>query len=346
MRVLVEALCARACAGRAPGTPEGRAARALVVDALGAAGVEPFAPGGGWEQPIAASGGANVIGRVRGAGGGRALVVGAHYDHLGRVGGDTYWGADDNAAAVAILVEIAGALARSPGGLDRDVIVCAFDGEEPPWFLTDGMGSVELTRRPPLPLDAIDLMVCLDLVGHALGAADWPAAVRNSLLVFGAEKSAGTAALVDEVGPVDDLVVRRAGINLLPPLSDYHPFRERGVPFLFLTCGRWRHYHTPRDTPDRLDYRKMAATARWLERLVRVAAAPGPPRRFTDGNDDLASLAMMRELVTAMRDRWPDADAQLAQIAALAGRVRDDRLPPDAFLEALVLLARLEAAVA
>jgi Zn-dependent M28 family amino/carboxypeptidase len=329
MRELVEALCSERCAGRATGSEGGRAARAIVVEALARAGLAP------WEQPIP-EGGANVVARV-GTRGGPSILVGAHYDHLGRHGRDTYWGADDNAAAVAALVELAGALAAQPP--PRDMWIVAFDAEEPPHFLGDGMGSQRFVDEPPLPLDDIDLMVCMDLVGHALGAPSLPREVRDTVFVFGAETSEGTAALVDGVR-TDGLVARRAGINLLPPLSDYHPFRARNVPFLFLTGGRWRHYHTPADTPEKLDYAKIAATARWLEALVRSAAVAPGRRRFTDGRDDAATL---RTLIGVARAIGHD------ELVLRAGQLLDaldGALSPAAFMETLAMLAVLEAALA
>lgn len=42
-------------------------------------------------------------------------------------------------------------------------------------------------------------------------------------------------------------------------MSDHGAFRKGGVPYLFLSCGHWQYFHTPQDTPDRLNYRKMAA---------------------------------------------------------------------------------------
>src|SRR5262249_34984931 len=151
------------------------------------------------------------------------------------------------------------------------------------------MGSEQLAAAPPLALAEIDLMIALDLVGHALGWPSLPATVRDTLFVFGAEKSAGTSALVDATPVPAGLVPRRAGSRLLPPLSDYEPFARRGVPFLFLTCGRWRHYHQPTDTPERLDYDKMVATATWLEALVRAAAGRPDPVCFLKGGEDDAS---------------------------------------------------------
>jgi hypothetical protein len=332
VRALVEALCSPDCAGRAAGSVEGRAARELVKRAFAEAGLDPAAPGGGWEQPIVATGGANVIGRKKGQR--PALLLGAHYDHLGRYGADVYWGADDNAAAVAILVEVARRLQRR----DRDIWIVAFDGEEPPHFLTPNMGSQRFVENPPLPLADIDLMVCMDLCGHALGME----AVARDLFVLGAETSEGTAALVEGIA-VEGLTIRRAGINLLPPLSDYHAFRERGVPFLFLTGGRWRHYHTPQDTPEKLDYRKMSATADWLESLAHAPCGK-LPRRFTDDRDDAATVATLRAVVGAMAAKWLPGAMLLKRIDGL--RLEKKRFTEDSFTEALMILAMVEAALA
>ena len=109
------------------------------------------------------------------------MLVGAHYDHLGKHGSDTFYGADDNAAAVAILVEVGRALAtRPPEG--RSVLLAAFDCEEPPHFCSEAMGSAHFVAHPTIPLQEIDLMVCMDLVGHAVGSERAPAEVRQTRL--------------------------------------------------------------------------------------------------------------------------------------------------------------------
>ncbi len=75
------------------------------------------------------------------------------------------------------------------------------------------------------------------------------------MFAFGAERSSGTAAHVDSLArAIPGVIIRRADAEILPPLSDYAGFWEREVPFLFLTNGRSAVYHTPDDTPDRLDY--------------------------------------------------------------------------------------------
>lgn len=297
MAVMVERLCAPSCGGRAPGSREGEAARALLISALREAGIEPAGPVD-YTQPVPGCGGANLIGKIPGSDAGSAnerfVLVGAHYDHLGwhTPGKDAYWGADDNAAAVAIAIEVARTIAQARGTLKRTVLIALFDGEEPPFFLTRAMGSEHFARNPPVPLDRIDMMLCMDLVGHAVGNERHPALLRQSLYVFGAEKSEGTAALLDGLSEsTPGVAPMRLGVNLIPPLSDYYPFQARQVPFLFLTSGRWRHYHQITDTPDRLDYRKMAATASYVERVIRAVAERDTRSRFLIyGNDDHRSL--------------------------------------------------------
>lgn len=148
--------------------------------------------------------------------------LGAHYDHLGEGHAGIYRGADDNAAAVAILVEVARSLGRRSG--KRGVLFAAFDAEEPPIFRSPTMGSQHFVDHPPLPLESVDMMVCMDLVGHALGPEGTPPAVRNTVFAVGAERSSGTAAHVEALAhAVPGLVVRRVDAEAIPPLSSVWP---------------------------------------------------------------------------------------------------------------------------
>ena len=346
MKPLVEELCSRECAGRAPGTAGGLRARELVRDALRAAGTDPI------EQAIGSSKGANLVATLPGAVD-RWVLVAAHYDHLGANARTFFPGADDNAAAVAILVEVARGLAakRADG---RGVIVAAFDAEESPYFSTGEMGSQWFADHVDpsfgAPLDRIDLMVCMDLVGHALGPEGLPAAVRSSLFALGAERSVGTAAIVDELAETESgVIVRRVDAEVIPPLSDYDAFWKRDVPFLFLTSGRSQRYHTPEDTPDHLDWRKMEATARWLEAMVRRACArPEDAIVFDRGaRDDASTLRTFLELVAPLAALSPMA-AQGAQTAReLLAKCNAQGRLPDALADApRGLVAALESGLA
>ncbi len=331
MKALVDELCSKECAGRAPGTPGGLRARHLVRDALRAAGVDPV------EQAIGSSKGANLVATLPGDID-RWVLVAAHYDHLGANGRTFFPGADDNAAAVAILVDVARGLAakRADG---RGVIIAAFDAEEPPYFLTGQMGSKYFAQHADAfgaPLERIDLMVCMDLVGHALGPDGLPDDVRSSLFALGAERSAGTSAIVDELARAEDgVIVRRVDAEVIPPLSDYEPFWKRGVPFLFLTGGRSQRYHTPEDTPEHLDWRKMGATARWLETMVRRACTRPEPRVLFDrgARDDASTLRTFLDLVAPLAALSPLAAQGQQTARELLGECNANGRLPDALAE-------------
>jgi Peptidase family M28 len=348
IEALVRYLCSPACAGRAPGTPEGLAARMRIVDELRAAGASP-AGTDGYFQDVPGCG-ANVLAEVAGDGAlaGRTIVVAAHYDHLGKRFDDAvYWGADDNAAAVAILVEVGRevALRRRPG---RRVLLAAYDGEEPPHFLGSTMGSIYHVAHPTVPLASIDTMVCMDLCGHAIGPEGLPAAVRDSLFVFGAELSPGAGELVERAAIPGGVYPRRADLDLLPPLSDYHAFREAGVPVLFLTCGRWRHYHQPTDTPDRLDYDKVVGTVDYLAGLVQLLRErPGAPAPFdADARDDVATVGSFLTLARHLATYTSAAALAVTLLEALAADAARGPLSAEQRLQISWMLSTLEDALA
>lgn len=299
------------------------------------------------EQRIGSSAAANLVAAIPGDVD-RWVLVAAHYDHLGARGDVFYPGADDNAAAVAVLVEVGRALAAArPSG--RGVVLAAFDAEEPPYFLTGGMGSAYWAAHPSVPLDRIDMMVCMDLVGHDLGPEGLPSEVRSSLFALGAERSAGTAAVVDDLARAEPgLVVRRLDAETIPPLSDYDAFWAAEVPFLFLTAGRSARYHTPADTPEHVPEARLTTTAHWLERFVRRTCARDARRvRFDDARDDASTLRSILELARALAPLSPAANvaAQRAEDLLRACDARG-RLPAALTPEPARIVAALENALA
>jgi Zn-dependent M28 family amino/carboxypeptidase len=315
MRTLVEALCSAKCAGRKPGTLGGMEGRLRVKEAF------QKRIRSAEEQPVPAIDGANVIAEIPGTVD-RWVVVAAHHDHLGEHDGEIFAGADDNAAAVAILVEVGAALVGSRGPAQRregrGILLIAFDGEEAPYFATGRMGSQHWVAHPTVPLDRVDMMVCMDLMGHALGPAGLPASVRETVFALGAERSTGTAAVVDGI-QVPGVSLQRLDAEVIPPLSDYLAFWRQQVPFLFLTCGRWQHYHTPQDTPEKLDYPKMAAAAEWLARYVYATSQRPGSVAFTDVRDDRSTLQSLTRLATALEAVSPAATAARQHAQQLLG---------------------------
>jgi hypothetical protein len=326
---IIDQLCGPECLGRRPGTPGGRAARRIVRDAFRTAGLDPY------EQAVDKCSGANILAIVPGSIE-RYVLVGAHFDHLGQIGNQVFWGADDNAAAVSILVDVARAIAHEREG--RGVIFAAFDGEEPPFFMSGAMGSREFVRTNRLP---IDFMVCMDLVGHRFGPSLVPDEVGASLFALGSERSTGTYDLVMSLKRSEPgVIVRPADAEIIPPLSDYEAFWDQRIPFLFLSAGRSRVYHTPEDTPDKLDHQKIAATARWLVRFVRATRLRDRPV-FRDASLDRGTLDELVEVITPLRAFAPEALHRVQTLRAACDRNGD--LPRHLHHEIGSVIANLEA---
>ncbi len=316
LRAHVEYLASPELEGRAPGAPGGLLARRYVEDTFTNLGLVPVGDDG-YQQAIPSIGGANLLGAIPGTGphSDRYILVNAHYDHLGVHFGQVHPGADDNASGVSVLLDVARQLADH-GGLDRTVLIVSFDAEEPPHFYTPDMGSMYFVAHPTVPLERIDMMLCLDLIGHPIGPPSLPAEVRNSMLVMGAEKTAGVGAIVDGI-TTPGIWPRRLDNDIIPPLSDHYAFQQVGIPSLFFNVGRDRYYHTPEDTPEKLDYPKLLAFADYLAVLVTQLA--GHDGFVYDANavDDAATLATLVELG---RHAAPLA-RKATQVAALVGKL-------------------------
>jgi hypothetical protein len=194
----------------------------------------------------------------------QAIVVGAHYDHLG----SGHPGADDNASGVAALLELARAFASGPQP-DRTILFVAFDAEE-----GGRLGSkrfVEDLKRDGIEARA---MVNLDTVGR-LGS--------GKILVLGTGTASEWIHVFRGAGFVTGFPVE--GVASDPGGSDQVSFQEAGIPAVQLFTGPHLDYHAPGDTFDKVDVAgiaKVAAVAReaveWLagraEPLTRTGATP------------------------------------------------------------------------
>ena len=310
LRTTVETLCSPDFSPAEPRHGRRRGGWDHLRDQLEALGLTPVGEDG-FDQPIPDIGGTNLLGMVPGTGD-RFVMLAAHYDACLSPNP----GADDNAAAVAIALDVAGRLLQEE--LDRSVIIALFDAEEPPYFLTPEMGSQWFVDHPTVPLERLDMMVCLDLVGHRLGPEEVPAAVGESVFALGAEKSTGTGPLLEALPARDGIAARRIDNYIIEPMSDYDAFMNASVPFLFYSCGRWEHYHMPSDTPDRLDYEKMAALSEHLtDVLVALSNRPDVPEYVPDGVDDAATVRSLEAVMVALAEVSFEAEMAEAIVAQL-----------------------------
>lgn len=268
--------------GRMVGTEGHDVAKDLIVARLERIGVQAYS-GNSLELPYKCNGEAfvNIAGRIPGRN--RDLpqvLLGAHYDTCG-----PYPGADDNAAAVAVMLAAAEKLKEIQ--LDRTVILAFFDAEEPPYYLGPSMGSIRFYQDQRL--EDIHCAIIMDLVGHDVPIPG----LEDLIFITGMESDSGLESVVRGVEPT-------SGIRTVPTLnayvgdmSDHHVFRTNSRPYLFLTCGRWEHYHMPSDTPDKLNYGKMAAIADYLTRLadeVSSTRLDGPFEGYDTTNTELYFL--------------------------------------------------------
>jgi hypothetical protein len=203
---------------------------------------------------------------------GERVVVGAHYD----VCEDTP-GADDNASAVAGLLETARLLhARGPA-LRHPVELVAYPNEEPPHFATDDMGSAvhaQALHEAEVPVRA---MLCYEMIGYfsdAPGSQNFPnealaslfPSTGNFIIVVGRDGEENFARRVQQLMQrgASRLDVQR--INLpdslaLARLSDHRNYWRHGYPAVMINDTsflRNPHYHQASDTIDTLDFRRMA----------------------------------------------------------------------------------------
>lgn len=178
----------------------------------------------------------NVLGMVKGTGKGW-IVIGAHYDHLGRMGPDTYFpGANDNASGTAMLLSLAEHFAK--GRKPRhNLLFVAFAGEE-----AGLIGSEWCAVDRPIDWKQARMMINLDI----LGTGDDGVMVVNAT----AQKKAfdRLVALNGAKGHVKEVRARGPACN-----SDHCPFVQRGVPAVYLyTLGGAAHYHDVNDRADTL----------------------------------------------------------------------------------------------
>lgn len=246
----------------------------------------------------------NLVGVIPGKSREKApVLVGAHYDSVIEAPC-----ADDNAAAVAIALQV-GKAAAERGGMDRDLIVAIFDAEEPPYFLGDFMGSRNFYRERDDR--GIHAAIIMDLVGHDVSLnTDWLGSenplldvvskmpglggrdvgipgLKNLLAITGSESHPELADILDGCGHPPELKLLPLLNEYVGDMSDHEVFRRNKVPYFFLTCGRWAHYHQPTDTPDRLNYAKMARishlVSNLLERVDEAELAPFTNQPDTSG---------------------------------------------------------------
>jgi len=232
----------------------------------------------------------NVAGMVPGSGPlkDEYVVVGAHYDHVGKSGmfsnggkdGEIHNGADDNASGTSAMLSLAHAYAtRSNPPPGRSVVFIAFTAEE--WGL---IGSQHFVDHPPIPLERIAAMINMDMVGRA----------RNQTLYIGGTGSGNRMEeIVRAADATSPLVYKGLGKTGFGP-SDHMSFALKKIPVLFFFTGIHPDYHKPSDDAPKVNYSALAEIVSFA-RDVLDDLVTGPRQQYVvaGGDDSPHSAAAM-----------------------------------------------------
>jgi Zn-dependent M28 family amino/carboxypeptidase len=254
----VRVLASPEMAGRRTGTPGGLKAREWVGERFAAIGLPPAA-NGAYLMPFrftARSGeavdGANVAAICKGTRfDGAAIVLSAHYDHLGTRADQVYPGADDNASGVAVLLEVMKVCRQR--AFAHTILFVAFDAEE------QGLrGAKAFVASPPMPRERIALNVNLDMVArgdkgemYVAGTHHYPA-LKPPLERVAARAPIKLLFGHDRPGTGDDDWTMQ---------SDHGAFHDARIPFLYFGVDDHPDHHKPTDTVEKIDPTFLANTA-------------------------------------------------------------------------------------
>lgn len=236
----------------------------------------------------------NVVGVLEGAGptANETIIVGGHYDHLGRGGlmsgslaffsSDIHNGADDNASGTSMVLELARRLSARRDPPPRRIVFMTFSGEE-----RGLLGSEYYVAHPLYPLESTVLMFNFDMVGRLDG--------KNELTMIGTGTAPGFADLVDALAKNSGMTIKKvAGMTDGFGGSDHQPFYGKEIPVLFAFTGLHSDYHRPSDDWSKINYPGMAKIADYAELiLLDLVRRPQRPEfvRMASGRHGAAPAA-------------------------------------------------------
>jgi len=197
--------------------------------------------------------------------GNQAVMLGAHYDHLGHgeSGGfahkgeenQIHPGADDNASGCATLLELAAALVQQSrtNALQRSVIFAFWSGEE-----IGLIGSSHYAENAPHPLTNTIAYLNFDMVGRLR---------ENKLTINGTGSSSAWRKLLEKRNVAGSFNLQLLDDPYAP--TDITAFYPKGVPVLSFFTGSHEEYHRPGDKPETLDYGGIERITRFVSGLTQ-----------------------------------------------------------------------------
>jgi len=210
------------------------------------------------------------------------IVIGAHYDHLGRGGsgslaprsGEIHHGADDNASGTAGVLELARVLTEQRPRPKRTIVFIAFGGEE------EGLlGSNYYVNHPATPLNSVVAMINMDMIGR----------MKDRKLVIGGVGTAKEWRDIIAQGTADparkfELTLNEDGFGP----SDHSSFYGKEIPVLFFWTGTHNDYHKPTDTWEKINYQDQTRILNLVSYIVRHLDSADKRVTYTKAKTDPA----------------------------------------------------------
>lgn len=184
------------------------------------------------------------------------IVVGAHYDHLGKSKKDGEVsicpGADDNASGIAALLEFARYFSANRQLLKRDVVLIAFGAEE-----RGLVGSSYFVDQPSVPIQTIKGMFNFDMLGRMRD---------NNLNIRGIgtfKEAFPTLATIPNPNDMTLTLIMSGKMQ-----TDYASFYRKNIPALSFSTGIHPDYHSPQDTEDKINYDGMLSAFHYISSVL------------------------------------------------------------------------------
>ena len=212
------------------------------------------------------------------------IVVGAHYDSAPGTPG-----ANDNGSGAAAVIELARLLRDLDHKSGKRIRFVLFVNEEPPYFMTEAMGSLRYARALAERRERVVAMYSLETIGFYSsepGSQHYPAPFgliypdRGDFIAF--VGMLGSRPLLQETLRSFRAHTAFPSIGGVAPgfipgiaWSDHWSFAEHGFQAVMVTdtaLFRYPHYHLPSDTPDKVDSEQLARVVKGIERVIRDLA--------------------------------------------------------------------------
>ncbi|MFX0142403.1 MAG: M28 family metallopeptidase, partial [Candidatus Hodarchaeota archaeon] len=183
------------------------------------------------------------------------ITVGAHLDHLGKIGNHVYNGANDDASGCVIILEAAKAIALHPP--KRPVLFVLYTSEE-----QHLIGSRHFLDNPPVPIEQISLNINIEQIGSK--NREFPGIWAIGPSQFEEFFYAAGSSIIDTDLKFDPIEQYKEALRS----CDLWSYCQREIPAIMLSSGGFPEHHTPQDKINLIDFEHLLKAAKLLHSFI------------------------------------------------------------------------------